>query len=78
MMLGARAEAVEAFDEALSKDPCQYDARNNLIYIHRERGDLIRALAAATLPPDCRLAIRQHEALDAARHEVAAAAHLKL
>ena len=75
LMLGAREEAVEAFDEALSKDPCQYDARNNLIYVHREEGDLSKALAAATLPVDCRLPIRQRQALEAAHREITAGAN---
>jgi tetratricopeptide (TPR) repeat protein len=77
LMLGARDEAIEAFDEALSKDACQYDARNNLSYVHREGGELTKALAAATLPADCRLPIRQQQALDAARRDIAAAARIE-
>ena len=77
LMLGAQTKAVEAFEEALAQDPCQYDARNNLVYVYREKGQLTNAFTSASPPVDCRLPIRQRKALEAARHEITAAARPK-
>lgn len=73
LMLGASDKGIAASNEALAKDPCQYDAHNNLIYVYREEGNLTKALAAATLPAGCRLPIHQQQALDVARREITAA-----
>ena len=70
LMLGERKKAVEALREAIAREPCQFDARNNLIYAYRESGRLGEAREAATLPADCRPPVQRRRALDTARREL--------
>ncbi len=66
-LLGRRDEAISDFEEALTQDPCNFDARNNLILARRAQGDTeaVRPLAAA--PEGCRFSEKQQLALEAAR-----------
>ncbi len=69
-MLGHRDEAGWEFEQVLAEDPCNFDARNNLILLHRKAGRLGEALERAAEPRDCRLPPAQREALRSAREEL--------
>lgn len=59
-------EAEILFRDVLKRSPCQFDARNNLLYVLRSRGDL-EAVRALALPPEgCVLPAGQMEALSRA------------
>ena len=74
-LLGDTARAIEAFTEAIENDPCHFDARNNLLLVHRRQAtrdtDRTRAAEIARLPPGCRLPQEQAEALATAQREIA-------
>ena len=67
-MTGAADQAAEAFRQALERDPCSFDARNNLMLLSRAQGDdgAARALAVEA-PRDCRWTTLQTAAMEAAR-----------
>ena len=69
-LLGDAAQAVETFTEALRKDPCHFDARNNLLLIYRRQDKQTKAADTARLPPECHLPLAQQRALAAARQEI--------
>ena len=69
-MLGRCDEARWEFEQILAEDPCNFDARNNLILLHRKAGRLGEALERATEPRDCRLPRAQREALRSTREEL--------
>ncbi len=65
-LLGRWEEAMAAFQKALEQDPCNFDARYNLILVHQARGDRAAARQAALLPAGCRFTEQQSQALAAA------------
>lgn len=60
---GQLGEAEELFRRALALDPCNFDARNNLLFVFRSAGDLEQARAIAVPPADCVYPPGQREAL---------------
>ncbi len=72
-ILGRRDEARWEFEQVLAGDPCNFDARNNLILLHRTAGRLGEARERAAEPRGCRLPTAQREALRATREELAGA-----
>ncbi len=65
--LGRGDEATRTFRAALRHDPCNFDARNNLILVFRSRGDELAARRAARLPQGCRFTPEQREMIEAVR-----------
>ena len=70
-MLGRHDEARFEFEQVLARDPCNFDARNNLILLHRRAGRIGEARERAAEPAGCRLSKSHREALAAAREELA-------
>jgi tetratricopeptide (TPR) repeat protein len=69
-LLGRREEAIADWRSALAQDPCNFDARNNLIHAHRSESataesnsEAVRQLAM--IPEGCRFSERQRRALEA-------------
>ncbi len=60
---GRLGEAEDLFRRALSLNPCNFDARNNLLFVFRSTGDLEQARAVALPPEDCVYPPGQREAL---------------
>jgi len=60
---GQLAEAEELFRRALTLDPCNFDARNNLLFVFRSGGDLEQARTVAVPPENCVYPPGQREAL---------------
>ena len=56
-------EAENLFRRALTLNPCNFDARNNLLFLFRSAGDLEQARAVAVPPGDCVYPPGQREAL---------------
>lgn len=67
-LLGRLPEAESALSSALQKDPCNFDARNNLILLYRSLGDLSAVRRTAEAPADCRWALERRQMMDAARN----------
>jgi len=67
LLLGRSPEAVAAFERALELDACNFDARNNLIYVRRTQGNLEEIRRLAEEPPGCRWTPDQSEAIRQAR-----------
>ncbi len=67
-LLGRLQEAESALSSALEKDPCNFDARNNLILLYRSLGDLTAVRRAAEAPADCRWSWERRQMMDAARN----------
>ena len=65
--LGRGEEAAETFRTALRIDPCNFDARNNLILAHRNRGDALAAQRTARSPVGCRFTSQQQQMIEAVR-----------
>ena len=65
--LGRGEEAAETFRAALRIDPCNFDARNNLILVYRKRGDRLAAQRTARQPADCRFTPQQQRMIEAVR-----------
>lgn len=55
--------AEDLFRRALALNPCNFDARNNLLFVFRSRGDLEHARAVAVPPAGCVYPPGQREAL---------------
>ena len=72
-MLGRHNDARLEFEQVLADNPCNFDARNNLILLHRTAGRLGEARERAAEPRGCRLPRVQREALRATREELAGA-----
>ena len=72
-MLGRHNDARLEFEQVLADNPCNFDARNNLILLHRTAGRLGEARERAAEPRGCRLPTAQREALRATREELAGA-----
>src|SRR5690606_2816952 len=68
-LLGRLRESVEAFRTALALDPCNFDARNNLILAMRVLSDAEEVRRLAEAPPGCRFSAAQRAALANARAE---------
>jgi Flp pilus assembly protein TadD len=62
-LLNRTAEAEGAFRLALELDPCNFDARHNLILLHRALGSFDEAQELARLPGNCRWAGGQISAI---------------
>jgi Flp pilus assembly protein TadD len=56
-------EAEDLFRHALALNPCNFDARNNLLFVFRSAGDLEQARGVAVPPEDCVYPPGQREAL---------------
>ena len=65
--LGRGEEAAETFRTALGIDPCNFDARNNLILAYRSRGDALAAQRTAGSPVGCRFTAEQQQMIEAVR-----------
>ena len=72
-MLGQVEKARFEFEQVLARDPCNFDARNNLVLLHRRAGRLGEALERTAFPGDCRFPNAQREALLAAQDELSKA-----
>jgi Flp pilus assembly protein TadD len=66
-LLGRADEATRDFEAALLQDPCNFDARNNLILVRRTAGDTDAVRRLAVIPEGCRFSTKQQVALDAAQ-----------
>jgi Flp pilus assembly protein TadD len=66
-LLGRVDEAARDFEAALVQDPCNFDARNNLILVRRTAGDTDAVRRLAVIPEGCRFSTKQQVALDAAQ-----------
>lgn len=64
LLLGRAPEAVAAFDRALELDPCNFDARNNLILVRRSQGRPDQVAELAVQPPRCRWTPQQSDAIE--------------
>jgi protein O-mannosyl-transferase len=75
-LLGRREEAIADWRSALAEDPCNFDARNNLIHAHlsesanaenaNAESDSAAVRRLAVIPEGCRFSERQRLALEAA------------
>ena len=65
--LGHGEEAAETFRTALRIDRCNFDARNNLILVYRNRGDRLAAQRTARSPVGCRFTPEQRQMIEAVR-----------
>ncbi len=66
-LLGRLPEAEAAFQQALEKDACNFDARNNLILLYRSQGDTEAVRRTAQVPGDCRWSPERKRMMEAAR-----------
>jgi Flp pilus assembly protein TadD len=66
-LLGRPREADAAFQKALETDPCNFDARNNLILLYRSLGDAEAVRRTAEAPSGCRWSFERQQMMDAAR-----------
>jgi tetratricopeptide (TPR) repeat protein len=60
---GQLGDAENLFRRALALNPCNFDARNNLLFVFRSTGDLEQARAVAIPPADCVYPPGQRDAL---------------
>ncbi|MDA0207293.1 MAG: tetratricopeptide repeat protein [Acidobacteria bacterium] len=60
---GQLGQAEDLFRRALTLNPCNFDARNNLLFLFRSAGDLDQARAVALPPSDCVYPSGQRDAL---------------
>lgn len=63
LLLGRAPEAVAAFDRALELDPCNFDARNNLILVRRTQGRSEQVAELAVQPARCRWTPQQADSI---------------
>ena len=64
---GQRSAAERSLENALNANPCNFDARNNLLLIRRAQGRQSEAAVLAEAPEGCRFSGPQQEALERAR-----------
>jgi hypothetical protein len=51
----------------LEADPCNFDARNNLVLLYRSLGDAAAVRRAAETPPGCRWSWQRVQMMQAAQ-----------
>jgi protein O-mannosyl-transferase len=66
-LLGRLPESEAAFQQALEKDACNFDARNNLILLYRSLGDAEAVRRTAQVPDDCRWTRERRLMMEGAR-----------
>ena len=67
VMLGRGNEGEQRFRDALAIDECNFDARNNLMLVLRERGNIAMVRELAQAPRGCPFSQEQLDALELAR-----------